>query len=152
MQQFFFNKFNIKISSKLCNILSIQNNRRKISVLPPTITDLHKILITCIHLNDNIISYLPNPSFYILIVVHKLQDLSYSEEWKKLKIRQNCRKDVKKKGLTNVSSSQNIQCYHVFFKRTYQRTKQIVVFEGEGRGWGRVGYLSPWPIREKATE
>ena len=80
MQQFFFNKFNIKISSKLCNILSIQNNRRKISVLPPTITDLHKILITCIHLNDNISSYPQNPSCYMLIVVHKLQDLSNSEE------------------------------------------------------------------------
>jgi hypothetical protein len=38
--------------------------------------ELHKILITCIHLNDNIISYPPNPSFYILIVVHKLQGLS----------------------------------------------------------------------------
>jgi hypothetical protein len=87
-----FNKFNIKISSKLCNILSIQNKRRKISVftqfyqgwgiyvLPPTITELHKVLITCIHLNDNIISYPPNSSFYILIVVHKLQDLSNSEE------------------------------------------------------------------------
>jgi hypothetical protein len=85
------NKINIKISSKLCNILSIQNKRRKISFyailsglgidcLSPTITELHKILITCIHLNDNIISYPPTPPFYILIVVHKLQDLSNSEE------------------------------------------------------------------------
>ena len=64
--------------------------------MPPTITELHKILIAWIHLNDNIISYPPNPIFYILIVVHKLQDLSNSEEWKHLKIRQNCRKDVKK--------------------------------------------------------
>jgi hypothetical protein len=31
-----------------------------IDFLPPTITELHKILITCIHLNDNIISYPPN--------------------------------------------------------------------------------------------
>jgi hypothetical protein len=51
-----------------------------IDLLPPTITDLHKILITCIHLNDNIISYPPNPSFYILIGVHKLQDPNNSEE------------------------------------------------------------------------
>jgi len=51
-----------------------------IGFLPPTITELHKILITCIHLNDNIISYPPNPSLYILIVVHNLQDLSNSEE------------------------------------------------------------------------
>ena len=86
-----FNKFNMKISSKLCNILSIQNKVKNlgfyailpgvgIDFLPPTITELHKILITCIHLNDNIISYPPNHSFYILIVVHKLQDLSNSEE------------------------------------------------------------------------
>ena len=49
--------------------------------LPPTISELHKILITCIHLNDNIISFPPNLSFYSVIVVHKLQDLSNSEEW-----------------------------------------------------------------------
>ena len=48
--------------------------------LSPTITELHKILITCIDLNDNIINYPSNPSLYILIVVHKVQDLSDSEE------------------------------------------------------------------------
>jgi hypothetical protein len=59
----------------------------RINLLPPTITELHKILITCIHLNDNIISYPPNPIFYILIVVHKLQDLSNNENiWKSGKI------------------------------------------------------------------
>ena len=67
-----------------------------IDFLPAMITDLHKILINCIHLNDNIISYPPNPIFYILIGVHKLQDPNYSEEWTNLKIRQNCWKDVKK--------------------------------------------------------
>ena len=86
-----FNKFNVKISSKLCNILSSKQKAKNlgfcailsgvgIDSLPPTITELHKILITCIHLNDNIISYPPNPGFYILIVVHKLQDLSNREE------------------------------------------------------------------------
>ena len=86
-----FDNFNIKISSKLCNILSIQNKGEKsrflricsgvrTNLLPPTITELHKILIAGIHLNDNIISYPPNPIFVILIVVHKLQDLSHSEE------------------------------------------------------------------------
>ena len=84
-------------------------SRVGIYFLPPTITELHKILITCIHLNDNIISYPPNPSFYSLIVVHKLQDLSNSEKLKKF---ENPAKSSKgcKKGLKNVSSSQNIQC------------------------------------------
>jgi hypothetical protein len=77
-----FDKFNIKISSKLCNILSSKQKVKNlgfyaillgvgIDCLPPTITELHKILITCIHLNDNIITYPPNPSFYILIVVQR---------------------------------------------------------------------------------
>jgi hypothetical protein len=85
-----FDKFNIKISSKLCNILSSKQKVKNlgfyaillgvgIDCLPPTITEL-KILITCIHLNDNIISYPSIPSFYSLIVVHKLQYLSNSEE------------------------------------------------------------------------
>lgn len=53
---------------------------------------------------------------------------------KNLKIRQNCRKDVKK-GLKNVSSSQNIQCQHVFFSKGHIKgQKQIVGFEGGGRG------------------
>jgi hypothetical protein len=88
-----FNKFNIKISSKLCIIFFVYSKQKVnnlgfyailsgvgIDFLPPTITELHKILITCIHLNGNIISYPPNPSFYNLIVVHKLQDLSNSEK------------------------------------------------------------------------
>ena len=89
-----FNKFNIKISSKLCNILSSKQKVKNlgfyaillgvgIDCLPPTITELHKILITCIHLNDNIISFPPNLSFYSVIVVHKLQDLSNSEQLRK---------------------------------------------------------------------
>ena len=68
--------------------------------MPPTITDLHKILITCIHLNDNISSYPQNPSCYMLIVVHKLQDLSNSEEWKKsenpAKLSKGCKKGALK--------------------------------------------------------
>ena len=51
-----FDKFNMKISSKLCNILS---SKQKVK---------------------NIISYPSIPSFYSLIVVHKLQYLSNSEE------------------------------------------------------------------------
>jgi hypothetical protein len=73
-----------------CNSLNKQNAKNLvfyaivsgvgIEFLTLRFTELHKILITCIHFNDNINSYPPNPSFYILIVVHKLQDLSNSEE------------------------------------------------------------------------
>jgi hypothetical protein len=59
-------------------------------------------------------------------------------------------KGCKKKGLTNVSSSQNIQCYHVFFKRTYQRTKQIVVFRRWGAGVGKGRLSQPMAYKRKS--
>jgi hypothetical protein len=60
----------------ILNLLKLLHLRKikpiSLSKKHPTITELHRILITCIHLNDNIICYPPSPSVYILIVVHKL--------------------------------------------------------------------------------